>query len=754
MTKKRDIKLIFKWMLSYLMVFVIPMVACILVYLSSAKVIKEDINAVNEYVMTQIQLSFDNVTNQVYAFSHQIALDKEMNELVYKSDFDMYDRLTIKDVVSRCAYYKTTATMVDDCYVYFKNTNTVVKHSGFYDSKTLSATIPLQYENGEEKWSDIKQGKYNNKAFRYAYINGAGEIRECVSYCIPMPLHSDKADGLIIICVDLKRYEDIVTKIYDNNDFVVLDSDSGILFSTMNEEKEEEFLKNYIDNMSEIDMLGTTYRINEKRSVTNASKYLSLQDGNVAFYRLSYVSNIMLLVLLISIIAGIVCSLYFSKKHYSPLKGILSLLGEHKLLKKSPDYAEDKLIFDSISKLINENNQNELKLYRQQDYVMASVFSKIINKITDTDTSCEKLLEICDINFEHDNFFVMCFYVYENEEDISDNYELRYIVIKSIFEELLNKYYKAYINNVNGYVCAVVNISDEDVYGLRENAEEILQMGQRTIADSFNMELAVAVSEVKKGILSIREGFLESKECIADLAFKQSKNIVFCGECSQDNQKSEEYYFTVAREQRLTDYIKEGKAEEAKKLIEDFFSRFDNNMHMNTIRILICDIIATLYKNTSETDGVNFSDVYNMLSDVENSSLKDLKGELFVLIDRIIECEQKHKQESESEVIEKIKKMVSMQYSNVNLNVAYIGNELDLNSNYCSHIFSKKTGEGLLNYINGYRISVSKELLANGDLSVDVISQMVGFANCNSFIRVFKKHEGITPGKYRENHRN
>lgn len=753
MTKKKDTKLIFKWMLSYLMVFVIPMVACILVYLSSAGIIKDDINAVSEYVMTQIQLSFDNVTNQVYAFSHQIALDKGINELVYTEYFDSKDRLTIKDAVSRCAYYKTTATMVDDCYVYFKKTDTAIKHSGFYDSNTLSAAIPINHKDNGEKWEEIKQGKYNNKAFRYAYINGAGDLRECVSYCIPMPLHSNKADGLIIICVDLKRYEDIVTKIYDNNDFVVLDSESGILFSTMSEEKENAFLSSYVSGSDEIDISGTKYRINEKSSVTNASKYLALQDENVAYHKLSYVSNIMLFVLLISIIFGIICSLHFSKKHYSPIKGILSLLAQHKLLKNGPDNAEDKLIFDSISTLINDNNRYELKLYRQQDYVRTSVFSKIINKVTDTETSGKKLFEICDVNFEYENFFVMCFHIYENENDISDNYEMQYIVIKSIFEELLNKYYKTYICDINGYVCAVVNVSDKDIPTLRDNVEEILQMGQRTISDSFNMEFAVAVSEITGGILSIREGFLESKDCIDNLAFKQSKNIVFCRDISGTKQKNEVYHFTLAKEQRLADYIKEGKGDAAKELIEELFANCDSHIHMNAIRILICDIVATLYKNTSETDNIDFSTVYSMLSDGENSSLKDLKNEIFILIDRIVECEQMRKQENESEVIEKIKKLISMQYNNINMSVAYIGNELNLNSNYCSYIFSKKTGEGLLNYINSYRIAMSKDLLSNEDLSVDVISQMVGFANSNSFIRVFKKHEGITPGKYRENNK-
>ena len=52
-------------------------------------------------------------------------------------------------------------------------------------------------------------------------------------------------------------------------------------------------------------------------------------------------------------------------------------------------------------------------------------------------------------------------------------------------------------------------------------------------------------------------------------------------------------------------------------------------------------------------------------------------------------------------------------------------------------------------YIANCRISESKKLLTSTYLSVREVSEKVGFLDYNYFIRLFKKHVGTTPLKYR-----
>ena len=53
-------------------------------------------------------------------------------------------------------------------------------------------------------------------------------------------------------------------------------------------------------------------------------------------------------------------------------------------------------------------------------------------------------------------------------------------------------------------------------------------------------------------------------------------------------------------------------------------------------------------------------------------------------------------------------------------------------------------------YINSVRLNEAKKMLTSTNKSVKDIASLAGYGNNTTFIRVFKKSEGITPSKYRE----
>ncbi|MNR36086.1 HTH-type transcriptional regulator YesS [compost metagenome] len=71
-----------------------------------------------------------------------------------------------------------------------------------------------------------------------------------------------------------------------------------------------------------------------------------------------------------------------------------------------------------------------------------------------------------------------------------------------------------------------------------------------------------------------------------------------------------------------------------------------------------------------------------------------------------------------------------------------------LSPQYLSKLFKKKKDVSFIEYLTKVRIEKSIELLRTTDLSVSDVAERVGYQMKN-FIRVFKKHMGVTPGQFR-----
>lgn len=85
----------------------------------------------------------------------------------------------------------------------------------------------------------------------------------------------------------------------------------------------------------------------------------------------------------------------------------------------------------------------------------------------------------------------------------------------------------------------------------------------------------------------------------------------------------------------------------------------------------------------------------------------------------------------------------------INLCNTMIADNFTMNPKYLSRFFREQNGINLTDHINSRRLEAAKELLRKG-VTVKEISEKVGYGHSVTFIRVFKKMEGMTPGKYRE----
>lgn len=228
------------------------------------------------------------------------------------------------------------------------------------------------------------------------------------------------------------------------------------------------------------------------------------------------------------------------------------------------------------------------------------------------------------------------------------------------------------------------------------------------------------------------------------------KTIVFY---SEFRDKKENITFYPIKEQQLVNSIKLGDKLSCEKAIKDMLSfRSESISSPARIKYRGYEIAMIMM---SLLDGIDAEDeeknaIYNMLENIEASkTIGDMADILTKMSERICMLVFSSGELPKESIAMRVKNIVHENYSNVNLSVSFIGDRLSLAANYLSRAFKEQSGEGLLDYIQKVRINMAKKLLEETDLTIEKIGEETGFSNSNSFQRVFKKMEGVTPGNYR-----
>ena len=111
---------------------------------------------------------------------------------------------------------------------------------------------------------------------------------------------------------------------------------------------------------------------------------------------------------------------------------------------------------------------------------------------------------------------------------------------------------------------------------------------------------------------------------------------------------------------------------------------------------------------------------------------------------------ERQKETSQDQTLsKKVQEYIMENYQDPDLNISITSQHFDLTPAYLSSVYKKQTGKSLLEYINMVRLASAEKLLEQG-YSVVEVAAMAGFRDSSTFIRVFKKKKGMTPGQVKK----
>lgn len=106
-------------------------------------------------------------------------------------------------------------------------------------------------------------------------------------------------------------------------------------------------------------------------------------------------------------------------------------------------------------------------------------------------------------------------------------------------------------------------------------------------------------------------------------------------------------------------------------------------------------------------------------------------------------------QKKSSMLVNAVQEYLNSRYCSNSLSLEEVADHFRKNPAYISKVFKKETGFNFSDYITQKRMEKGKELLTDMTLKIYEIAELIGYADASNFIKVFKKHCGMSPNEYR-----
>ncbi len=732
-------KLLCSFFRSYMIALLIPIAFCYIVYAKSYSVIREQLLQSNTAIISNTA----QLLNEHYLNISDIALQASSNNTL-KSSIINASALTTSDkynIKNALATYKSASSVVSDIYIYYHNADIVISDFGPMSKRLAYDTFHANDSYSFDDWNEqmcrpstqeLVTLRGQNTDGMPAYIQTL-PIKETISFATLVIIMDP--DVMMSSVKENAYFSNMGLLIYDNNNNLIMSSGKQTPLTS------EELLKlsegnsvaNYKDGKEKFIMVYT-------RPKSSIFKYVTLIPRNIFWHNLMSLRFMLIAASFLVFFTAIWLAYYLSKKNYSPVKKLLTTLQKTSNLEYNPAKNEYHYIAESIEKVMNSSRSYQRQISKQASFINLQFLRRwLVGDITDfdelntalkipnfnEDTSC-RLILIQTLDYDK---------LFESDQvsDVRMHQETLLFIIQNVFGELFESNTPLIVPMDSNLFACVVSIANGDI-------------DTQTIFETHTLlktDLAVTCIAYVSDIYCFAD-ISEAYYRVLYAAVSDKAKEFPCVMVSSIDNGDGSYNFSLEFEQKTMNFIRDGDVQNAQNAIA---SLFETPRDPDMYTLLKYDIAGMLLKASAPKSGSFTKNIFKRINAAKMPA--EIKEVCLSLVKELCEIAAADKEQL-SPTTQNIMNYIAENFDNPNLDVTHIGNHFCITPHYISRQFRDQTGIFLKDYINKVRIDASKPLLVHSAKPIADISQAIGYIDSNAFIRVFKKHEGITPGKFRE----
>ncbi|MCM3439422.1 helix-turn-helix domain-containing protein [Metabacillus halosaccharovorans] len=734
----------------------------------SQKVIQKEVDMSSLQMLDQTRRLMDNQLNDIDSFSVQLANSDAVNEAV---EMKMVDQQILYRVQYYLRDFYISSPYIDSIYIYYKNINMVQSAiTGLQPIKEFEQKDLLPVFEKMEK----KRQWFFSESFNESVNKKTNETSSKVTLIRPIPLTGKENNGAIIVNLNqqvlfqspsaqIMRDGEEIWMIHPSGNYG-FDTRQGKSL-TSNDLTELSIPKGNEMNSFRAQFRGELYSFTSVTSPHTGWKYIYLVPTKTLYSFSDVIKWFMILIAAISIIVSIGIAIVLAKRMYNPIQSLIGMI--HSKLDGINDKGQLKekgelpFIFSAIEQFSQKEKSLEDQIQKTYPIIRQNYINQLIYEKTDLDDDRLSKLKNLGIEFTSFGNFVCILRIdnyaeFKKVNQTKDQTLIRYFIQHASEEVVSNHFNVISVNTESSDIVLICNLKEEtDVKELYVELPKILNGANQQIMYYTNLSVTIGIGNFVSTIGDVGASYQEALKSLELKAYKGHGSIVTSWNYST-NTKINTTIFNKRKEIEENIY-RALKGADFKRVVDElegfftFLRKFESYPY-SLIQHTVLEFLTTMEQKKLEfgckqTFMQDFSLLYKKV--VEFETLKQLEKWTNHYMSELISSLEKELKQETPDITEQIMDYIEVNY-NKEISLNGIADKLSLDPAYISRLFKQKVGMNFMEYLISLRLSSAKELLKNGTLTVKEIGQLIGYENPHSFIRIFKKYEGITPGKYRE----
>lgn len=288
-------------------------------------------------------------------------------------------------------------------------------------------------------------------------------------------------------------------------------------------------------------------------------------------------------------------------------------------------------------------------------------------------------------------------------------------------------------------------------------AGELAERLKAYVGSVFKRTLSIAIGSYARQFEEIKTSYRKSQE-LMNFKIVMGPNVVITEQDSASwNSSGLMVLFENADE--LAEAVRQVNAQKAEKLLAQMFEQAAQCGFSHAALVSFCtQMIYKALKQVNDQAIVlafqqEHAALHQALARCETiAEMKSYSGRLIQEIVAAVESKRASRSKT-NELAARILSHLHEHYGDSGMSLNELADRFGISQGHLSKIFKEYAGVNFVDCLIAVRMDAARTLLLESELTVNQIAERSGYANLSSFLRSFKKHNGMTPSEYRQTYK-